>query len=274
MLLPKFGLPARSIDTALSDKNNFDALRFFAAIGVVFSHAYPVTQGSDANEVLFVLSGGKYTIGAICVIVFFVISGFLITRSFVRCNSAISYITNRVLRIVPALAMMALLTSLVLGPIVTTLPADVYWTSPATYRFLGNGLVYNASQWLPGVFEHQTYPGIVNASIWTLSYEFSCYTAVAAAGLILRRAWLSASLMLAFTVASIFMTWISPRIFLEFGGYFLAGSLGYLWRRRISLDGRWFITASVLLAFTFLSKRGFDAALFVCGTYCILWLAF
>ena len=65
MLLPKFGLPARSIDTALSDKNNFDALRFFAAIGVVFSHAYPVTQGSDANEVLFVLSGGKYTIGAI-----------------------------------------------------------------------------------------------------------------------------------------------------------------------------------------------------------------
>jgi peptidoglycan/LPS O-acetylase OafA/YrhL len=274
MPISKSSHPLRTIDSALAGKNNFDALRFLAALGVVFSHAYPVTQGSNAGEVMSLLSDGKYTIGGICVMVFFVISGFLITQSFARCSSAINFMTNRLLRIVPALAVMAILMSFVVGPIVTTLSPEAYWTSHATYRFLGNGLVYTAAQRLPGVFEHLVYPNVVNASIWTLYYEFSCYTFVAAVGLLFRKDWIPAGLMLAFSVASVFMTWISPRLFLVFGAYFLAGSLVFLWRRRIPLDRRWFAIAALTLVVTLLLKQGFDAALLVCGTYCLFWIAF
>jgi len=105
-----------TLGVALGGKNNFDALRFLAALGVVLSHAYPVTQGSNDREFLMVLSGGQTSLGEVCVMVFFVISGFLITQSFVRSDSAIGYMTNRVLRIVPGLAVMALLVSFGLGP--------------------------------------------------------------------------------------------------------------------------------------------------------------
>ena len=265
--------PTTTLDIALGGKNNFDALRFFAALGVVLSHAYPVTQGSNSREVLMVLSGGQASLGEVCVMAFFVISGFLITQSFARSSSSIDYMTNRVLRIVPGLAVMALLTSFVLGSNITTLTAEAYWSSLATYRYLANGLVYNATQWLPGVFSQHTYPNVVNASLWTLSYEFSCYTAVATVGLALRRAWLPTLLMATFTVASVFLTWISPRLFLMFGGYFLAGSLAYLGRSRIPLDGRLFVISLAVLASTLILKQGFRPALFVFGTYAILWLA-
>lgn len=265
--------PTITLDMALGGKNNFDALRFFAAIGVVLSHAYPVTQGSNDHEVLMVMSGGQASLGAVCVMAFFVISGFLITQSFARSGSLIDYMTNRVLRIVPGLAMMSLLTAFALGPIVTTVSAGEYWSSRATYRFLANGLVYNAAQWLPGVFSQHVYPNVVNASLWTLSYEFSCYPAVATAGLALRRRWGVALLMAVFTVASVFLTWISPRLFLVFGGYFLAGSLAFLGRRRIPLDGRLFVISLAVLVSTLVLKQGFNKALFVFGTYAILWLA-
>lgn len=266
--------PISIFDAMLSERNNFDLLRLLAALGVVLSHAYPVTQGSNASEILMVLSGGQSTLGEVCVMAFFVISGFLITQSFARSRSVIDYMSNRVLRIVPGLAVMALLTSCVLGPLVTTLPAETYWTSRATYRFLANGLVYNTAQWLPGVFSQNIYPNVVNASLWTLAYEFSCYTAVASVGLALRRAWLPALLLTLVTVASVFLTWISPRLFLTFGSYFLAGSVAYLARRRIPLDGRLFVFSVVVLAATLISKQGLHEALLFFGSYIILWLAF
>lgn len=262
-----------TLDSALVGSNNFDALRFLAALGVVLSHAYPVTQGSNAHEFLMLLSGGQTSLGEVCVMVFFVISGFLITRSFARAASLTDYLTSRLLRLVPGLAVMALLTSFVMGPLVTSLTAQTYWSSVATYRFLANGLIYNAAQWLPGVFGQHVFPHVVNASLWTLAYEFSCYTAVATAGLVLRRAWLPAFLLALFTVASVFFTWISPRLFLVFGGYFLAGSLAYLGRRYIPLAGLWFAISLAVLVATLVLQQGFQAASFVFGSYAILWLA-
>ena len=184
-----------TIDTQSGRSNNFDGLRMLAAVGVVLSHAYPVTQGSNANEIFMRLSGGQTTLGEVCVIVFFVISGFLIAQSFARSGSLTDYLTNRIVRIVPGLVVVTMITAFVVGPLLTSQTSNNYWTQPATYRYLGNILIYPSAQKLPGVFDSNVYQSISNASLWTLCYEFSCYTGLATIGLALKRSWLPAILI-------------------------------------------------------------------------------
>ena len=43
--------------------NNFDLLRLVAAISVVFSHAFLLGEGRQANEPLMVLTGGQCVLG-------------------------------------------------------------------------------------------------------------------------------------------------------------------------------------------------------------------
>jgi len=57
-----------------------------AATGVLVSHAYPISLGSGAGEPLAALLHGL-TLGGVCVMGFFAISGFFITRSFAGKSS-------------------------------------------------------------------------------------------------------------------------------------------------------------------------------------------
>lgn len=264
----------KTIHQVLDSKNNFDAIRLLAAIGVILSHAYPVTQGSNKNEFLYVLSGGQSTLGELCVAIFFVISGFLITQSFLRSASLIDYFTNRVLRIVPGLFAVSLLTCGVLGPIATDASGRDYWSDYLTARYIGNALVYPVAQKLPGVFANHAYPFITNASIWTLSYEFTCYIFVAAVCLALRRAWLLSLLMLGVATATVFYTYISPRIFLKFASYFLAGGIAYAGRKWIVLDFRILIVSIAALSLAIILHQGLLPVFCVFGTYATIYLAY
>ncbi|TFF34045.1 acyltransferase family protein [Mucilaginibacter psychrotolerans] len=62
--------------------NNFDLLRFTAAVMVIFSHTYLV-NGQFSNEPLQKLIG-FIDFGALGVKIFFIISGYLITKSLYR----------------------------------------------------------------------------------------------------------------------------------------------------------------------------------------------
>ena len=59
--------------------NNFDLLRFSAASLVLFSHCFPLVNGKGANEPLALITDGQISLGRLSVIIFFIISGFLIT---------------------------------------------------------------------------------------------------------------------------------------------------------------------------------------------------
>ena len=59
-------------------RNNFDALRISAALAVLVSHAVPLTEGSRIPQPLVVLSRGQTDLGSVAVLVFFVISGYLV----------------------------------------------------------------------------------------------------------------------------------------------------------------------------------------------------
>jgi peptidoglycan/LPS O-acetylase OafA/YrhL len=147
--------------------DNFDAIRLFAALVVVYGHAFALT--GTAVPAIF----GNY-VSTIAVKVFFIISGYLVIDSWRRDPSVFRYLSRRSLRIFPGLLVCTLLTAFLLGPLLTSLPLSQYFTSPLLSRYLLN-IILRPQMLLPGVFEHNTYPNAVNGSLWTLPIEFGMY---------------------------------------------------------------------------------------------------
>lgn len=153
--------------------NNFDLLRLFAALLVLWGHSYPLT--ADGKDDIFSKSLCGYdTAGGFAVMIFFVISGFLVTKSASERTTA-DYLVARALRILPALACVVLFTILVIGPILTTLPLVDYFRDRWTRSYLTNILVFGMQYDLPSTTTRLPYPGTINGSLWTLSLECGFY---------------------------------------------------------------------------------------------------
>jgi peptidoglycan/LPS O-acetylase OafA/YrhL len=204
--------------------NNFDAIRIVAAFTVLFSHHHALTGQAEPRFL------GLYTWGTAAVIVFFIISGYLVTASWYNDPSFVRFGLRRILRIWPALAVAAALTAYGLGAWVTSLPPGQYWTDGMTSGYLLNTLALRIRFALPGVFDGNPFPNSPNGSLWTIPFEVRCYAVLALAGLLglmrNRRIWLLA-------VAAM-MAWILYRNSAglhaptdygrEFSAFFLAGS--------------------------------------------------
>lgn len=239
---------------ARHESNNFDDLRLAAASMVVLGHAYVLT-GRPGDEPLAAHTGiGGF--GELGVSVFFVISGFLVTMSYERLKDLRAFLANRCLRILPGLAGALVLTALVLGPLVTSLPGSAYFTRPQTWLYvLRNLALYPVTYRLPGVFEHNPYPDAVNGSLWTLRLEFSFYLAVpvlARLNLLNRRG------LTAVAFVALVLWWavlaagprLPPVAILATRNFYLfaAGAALYAWRDAPVLRRPW-PTAAAALAF-------------------------
>lgn len=144
---------------------NFDLMRLIAALLVVVSHAFPLAGDPPLRIV------GVEDLGALGVSIFFVISGYLVTASYLRDPK--TYLLKRVLRIEPGL-IASLVVTVVLLAFVTTAPAAEYWPAAALY-VLRNALLYPVTYDLPGVFADAPMAGVVNGVLWTLRLEFTFY---------------------------------------------------------------------------------------------------
>ncbi|WP_322069977.1 acyltransferase family protein [Paraburkholderia bannensis] len=164
----------------MREKNNFDLLRLIAAAMVLVSHSYAIFGDPHAEPFTRFTKVGS--MGSAAVYVFFIISGFLVTRSYVKGSGALNFLRSRILRIFPALWVCVLLCAFILGPIATTLPVGAYYVHPATYEYLKN-MYLDITYMLPAVFYDNTYPISINGSIWTLPYEFGMYLAVLVLGI-------------------------------------------------------------------------------------------
>ena len=170
-------------------ENNFDFLRFFLATCVIFSHAFNLLYDGDRwheYDPLTYLTNGQFAFGGGAVEGFFLISGFLITQSWMRSKSGLDYAKKRVLRIVPALVVVLLVTTFVFGPIATNLKMASYFQNPHTYAYLGflGAKSLHQTDRLPGVFAHNPTLFQVNGSLWTVRCEALCYLMVAVLGLL------------------------------------------------------------------------------------------
>jgi peptidoglycan/LPS O-acetylase OafA/YrhL len=102
-------------------QNNFDLLRLLAAGCVLLGHSFDLLV---RHQPFFKLENVSW--GAIGVLVFFCVSGFLVARSWDTGPRVLAFAIKRALRLLPALAVALLLTAFVLGPLVTNLPVPTY----------------------------------------------------------------------------------------------------------------------------------------------------
>jgi peptidoglycan/LPS O-acetylase OafA/YrhL len=160
------------------DYNSLDFIRFLAAIGVIFAHSFVYALGPahQFDDPLYKLTNGIYTSGQLAVVIFFVTSGFLVTASLDRSRSALTYVKARVLRIYPGLIGVVLVSIFIVGPLFTTLSLSDYFSHPDTLGYLRVLTLYNPTLYtLPGVFETNALPSMINGSLWTLFFEALCY---------------------------------------------------------------------------------------------------
>lgn len=228
--------------------NNFNLIRFLAALTVLIAHPYPLAGAADIEPLR-----GRFgmSIGTIAVHVFFVTSGFLVTESLLRVGSVKTFLASRFLRIYPALIASVFAVTYLLGPTVTSLPVAQYLWHPDTHQyFLKSATLLAGIGWvLPGVFGANPFRDIVNGSLWTLPYEVHMYLALALLWLIVaamarpdRRLRHFTSLIVVVLVVSATLLIVAgvkldgPSLFVGLTYMFCSGSVLYLLRERVSLS--------------------------------------
>lgn len=195
------------------DRNNgfgpgFDFLRVALAFAVLGWHALGIATGNFSYQ-----ESSPIWIYNHCVLpMFFALSGFLIAGSAQRLAFH-SFFINRSLRILPALAVEIFLSAVFLGLLFTTLSPGEYFTDPKFRTYFLNifGWVHYE---LPGVFETNPIPAIVNHSLWTVPFEMACYVLMAV--IILTRAlrwpWVLLGSVFFYIVAAAFVQYLAEDV--------------------------------------------------------------
>jgi peptidoglycan/LPS O-acetylase OafA/YrhL len=151
--------------------NNFDLIRFALAGIVVLFHAHALSQ----SEHLAFLP--RYFSPDIAVKGFFVVSGYLILRSWDGSKGLADFASKRARRIYPAYATVVL-GSAFIGAVVTTLPLWRYFSSH-WLGYVGANLSFLnfLAPTLPGIFAGNPETA-VNGALWTLKIEVIFYAFV------------------------------------------------------------------------------------------------
>jgi peptidoglycan/LPS O-acetylase OafA/YrhL len=247
-------------------QNGFDSLRLLLAMLVIFSHSFPLTLGNNAREPLARLAAAplvkddELTLGGVAVWGFFVISGFLITKSWLRDPSLWRYMKKRFLRIYPgflvAISLCALLQAALAAPGTARFPG--------LWDFLSHSLRLQMFDRV-SIFASNPAPLVINGSLWSISYEFWCYIGVVFLGVTgLLRSRSAIAFLCAVVMAS--HAWIDYRHWLPGGmlagkifGYplfwtrllpfFLAGAFFAVTETRVQLKASYaFLSAVLVLA--------------------------
>ncbi len=89
----------------------------------------------------------------------------------------VTFIGHRVVRILPALAVEITLSALILGPLLTQLPLQQYFSGSEFASYFMN-ILGDIHYRLPGLFAYNPTHYTVNTSLWTIPYELYCYLAL------------------------------------------------------------------------------------------------
>ena len=151
----------------------------------------PRQFGSDVG-----LDGRPRSFGGLAVFGFFVVSGFLVTRSFDGSPNFLSYIWKRFLRIFPGFWVCLLVTVLVFAPLAfwfehDTLQGYLHTHTDSPSGYLKNNALLSMNQYnIDDLLGNNPYAHIHagfqawDGSLWTLIYEFKCYLGVMVLGMI------------------------------------------------------------------------------------------
>jgi peptidoglycan/LPS O-acetylase OafA/YrhL len=251
----------------------FDAIRVGLSISILCIHSVSLTTNYED-----VWGGPAKFFGALLVPAFFAVSGFLVAGSAARVD-LFTFLSFRVLRILPALATEVMLTAVVLGAAVSTLNFRDYVTSPEFWAYFAN-IAGNIHFTLPGVFSSNPW-SIVNGSLWTIQPEIFCYLfmALAVLGGLLSRRGVFAMIALGILIALVFLDYYSGKGPTDLGVvaqakmflFFVIGCLAYLFRYSIPVSFPWAICSTVA-ASVLLQYPGFSVLAAIPVVYAVLFL--
>lgn len=277
----------RLSETLSRGNNNFDLIRLVAALAVMLGHSYGI-QNSKKMESMMVFSHLE-SFGSLAVYAFFMISGMLVSASFVSQTSAFRFVGLRALRIWPGAIACAAFIALVAGPVFSTLPAEAYFSDAQTLHWLlrNASLIGRVGGPLPGVFTGNHLASMVNATVWTLPVELKCYVIVLAAGLLGALGSRRGTVIMVGSVGVVFALCLShPPSHFTLGDFFvlppaysfypvpffLLGMLLYAFRASVFLSWK---PAVALVAVYLVSQYSLVSTLlfYVTFVYGVLWLA-
>ncbi|WP_102192840.1 acyltransferase family protein [Microbacterium aurantiacum] len=235
--------------------NSLNLFRLALAAIVLFAHSWYIAGRGTGPHIHEENLGGWAVAG------FFVLSGFLITRSRMR-TSAGDYLLHRVARIYPAFVVCLIMTAAVFAPVAAILEHGTlagYLTTqvtPLQYIWGNLGLAVSSYD-IGATLDTVPYPNAWNGSLWTLYYEFLCYLVVWILGAlaIFRRSIVPAALVFVASVVIWMNIGLAGRLGLDanFGllfkllPFFMGGACAYFVIERFGLN-RWIGIASLAVA--------------------------
>ncbi|MBM7807016.1 peptidoglycan/LPS O-acetylase OafA/YrhL [Geodermatophilus bullaregiensis] len=273
--------PPQTLAGAFDPRRNSLAMMRVGLAGVV-AVAHALSTGFGWQPSL-----GGTDLSALAVDGFFVLSGFLVTRSLLRLRSVRRYAWHRLLRLLPGFWACLLVIALVLAPLaallegrdpgaVLTAGEDPAWR----YVLVNAGLVIAQH----GIADLATPAGetALDGSLWTLQYEAACYGAVAVllavAGLRAQRRVLAVACVVvwaALLLESVVHIPLEPPAFandqlLRFLLVFLLGAAGHVFADRLPVRWTWAVASgAVVVATAFLPDHRLPGA--ACFAYLCLY---
>lgn len=277
--------------------NAFGFLRLLFASLVIVSHTPEIYYGNRNREILTQFFG-SISFGEVAVNAFFVISGYLITASFIGSRTPLSYLKKRVARIYPGFLCAYLICVLIVAPIGGARMPEY----PGEFVSIIVRALLLQTPDVGTVFNGTPYP-YLNIAMWTISLEFKCYLLIfliGCMGLLENRSliFVSAALLLTSTLfvsdtyhpfnydlysnpmPNVFsLTELNTMLFgnkkewIRLTGIFLAGSCFYLFRDKILFKSNYIILAIIGLSICLSVDRLAHLGTAVFGGYLIFAVA-
>ncbi len=267
--------------------NNFNFLRLLFASMVIYAHSFALVDGNAARDFLHPFTA-NVGVGGLAVDFFFILSGYLIVKSWVQEPQPWVFLTKRVLRIYPAFIVCSIISALIVGRIVATSPSSYF--SDFDYAVFLLDLLLLITPETPDVLPMLSYEvRSVNGSMWSIYLEFMCYLIVlglgikkiasqakrtwwVAIGMLLAAGYMLGTYKLGIDVYGHFKSF-------DYGLYrlgmcFFAGGAYYLYRDLIKFEFKYFVVSVLgFVAATFVD-HGFEIGVALFGGYMLFYIGF
>jgi peptidoglycan/LPS O-acetylase OafA/YrhL len=272
-----FGVSVPGISPTWLDRNNpncLNCLRLLFALLVIESHSWALVLKSDPLERL---PQNTESLGSLAVNAFFIISGFLITASWMSGRGAEHYLRSRILRIFPGFSVAFIFSALITAAAGAGL---AYLHSLSKNQFvMGLFSLHGNVLDSPLAFPMNARPVTVNGSLWTISIEFNCYLALAfigSLGLLSRTRLLVGFVLISWAIytAEILLKVDEARGWPRFATMFGAGALFWICRERVPRKFGLAVLAFAVLVFGLFFHDLFKIISPFGGAYLIFYIGF